>query len=84
MTVHEKFFVWCRENNVNEGDLVEWDAHDGYAPFPAGSGVVELIWFGMEESLKVRTDDGLLVNLYPAEGIHTVRLAAALTSGDTK
>ncbi len=73
MPVAERFFVWCRENNVNEGDRVEWDDHAGYCHLPAGSGVVELIWFGLEESLKVRTDDGELVNLYPAEGIHTVR-----------
>ena len=73
MSVAEKYFVWCRENKINNGSRVKWDAHEGYDSLPAGSGVIELIWFGLEESLKVRTDDGERVNLYPAEGIHNVR-----------
>ena len=73
MSVDKRFFVWCRENDVNKGDRVEWDGHNGYDSLSAGSGVIELIWFGIEESLKVRTDDGELIHLYPAEGIHTVR-----------
>ena len=84
MPVAEKFFVWCRENKVNVGSRVEWDDHNGYSPLPAGSGVVELIWFGMEETLNVQMDDGTKLSLFPAEGIHHVRLAAVTPPGDTE
>ena len=77
MPVDKRFFVWCQENDINEGDRVEWDEHTGFSALAAGSGTVELIWFGMEESLKVRTGYGELVDLYPAEGIHKVRKVLA-------
>ena len=73
MSVAERFFVWCRKNEVDIGSRVEWDEHSGYTQLSAGSGAVELVWFGIEEALKVRLDDGTLVHLYPAEGIHNVR-----------
>ena len=64
MKIDPKLFIWTNKHNVKEGTIVKYDDE---------LWVVYIIYFGMEETLRVRhIVTGEEKSLFPAEGLDDV------------